>query len=135
MRGTKMRPQIAILCCLAVIGCATTPQRAVVALDMTDPLYTSEGCVQMRSIAMQHDNGTLSRAGFGMASGLLLGPFGLIPAIMADSSANDKRATINAELTRQCVTPGRVTPISTPMPDASSDKKTCTTVDGKVVCE
>ena len=43
--------------------------------------------------------------GMGAGLGLLLGPFGIPLAGVADMSQNDKRELINKEIQRRCVTP------------------------------
>ena len=47
----------------------------------------------------------LSRMGMGAGLGLLLGPFGIPLAGVADMSQNDKRELINKEIERRCVSP------------------------------
>ena len=43
--------------------------------------------------------------GMGAGLGLLLGPFGIPLAGVADMSQNDKRELINQEIERRCVSP------------------------------
>ena len=103
------RPQravvIIIAASLALGACASTPQKTISNLDERDPKYSSQECLDARNIALKYDDKTLSRMGTGVGLGLLLGPFGIPLAGIADMSQNDKRALINKEIERRCTTP------------------------------
>lgn len=94
-----------LLACLALGACASTPQKTISRLDDRDPKYSSQECLDARNIALKYDDKTLSRMGMGAGLGLLLGPFGIPLAGVADMSQNDKRELINKEIQRRCVTP------------------------------
>ena len=87
---------------LLFAGCASVPQQTISELDTTDPKYKTQACLDARNIALTYDDKVASRAGTGLALGLLLGPFGLPLAAALDSSQNGKRALINEEITRRC---------------------------------
>lgn len=118
--------KLVLLAALAVglAGCATTrPMQVVTALDDRDPRFNSEACRQAREAAMRYNDHTLSRAGFGLAAGLLLGPFGLIPSVAIDMSQANARNDLNAEIRRRCQTlPGEEAPAPavTPAPSPES---------------
>ena len=105
----KRRPHtaaVAVLSAALALGaCASTPQKRISQLDERDPKYASQECLDARNIALKYDDKTLSRMGTGVGLGLLLGPFGIPLAGVADMSQNDKRALINKEIERRCVTP------------------------------
>ena len=95
----------ALLAATALGACASTPQKTISKLDDRDPKYSSQECLDARNIALKYDDKTLSRMGTGVGLGLLLGPFGIPLAGIADMSQNDKRALINKEIERRCTTP------------------------------
>lgn len=94
-----------VLVSLAASACASTPQKTISHLDDRDPKYSSQECLDARNIALKYDDKTLSRMGMGAGLGLLLGPFGIPLAGVADMSQNEKRELINKEIQRRCVTP------------------------------
>jgi hypothetical protein len=73
-------------------------------LDERDPQYSSRECLDARNIAMQYDDKVISRMGIGLGLGLLLGPFGLPLAVMADMNQNEKREYLNKEIEKRCKT-------------------------------
>lgn len=89
---------------LVVSACASNPQQTVMTLDERDPQYTSRECLDARNIAMQYDDKVISRMGIGLGLGLLLGPFGLPLAVMADMNQNEKREYLNKEIEKRCKT-------------------------------
>ncbi len=127
-----MRTISALVLSVAVAGCAASPMQSVVQLNTEDPKYGSEDCRATRQLALQFNDHTISRAGLGLATGLLLGPIGIIPAAMADMSANERRAAVNAELIRHCVTPGWTASSNS---SASGDTRVCTPQNGQIVCQ
>jgi hypothetical protein len=108
-KGALMKKHVAALCALAMVGaCATTVRQNLAELDHTDPAYNSEACLRARDVAMQHNEHMGTRAAGGMALGLLLGPFGIPIAAMADANAAERRSMINEEVRRRCTTPAAV---------------------------
>ena len=89
---------------LSLYGCASTvtPQQAVNQLDQKTEKYESQECRSARQIALTYDDNVSGRMGLGLGLGLLLGPFGIPFAVMADSSQADKRNAVLAELKRHC---------------------------------
>jgi hypothetical protein len=99
-----MRNILIGLTVLSLVGCATTvtPQQAVNQLDQRGEKYDSQECRGARQIALTYDDNVSGRMGLGLGLGLLLGPFGIPFAVMADSSQADKRNAVLAELKKQC---------------------------------
>jgi hypothetical protein len=99
-----MKNLIVALTVLSLFGCATTvtPQQAVNQLDQKAEKYESQECRGARQIALTYDDNVSGRMGLGLGLGLLLGPFGIPFAVMADSSQADKRNAVLAELKRHC---------------------------------
>jgi hypothetical protein len=89
---------------LLLSGCAATvtPQQAVNQLDQRAEKYETQECRNSRQIALSYDDNVTGRMGLGMGLGLLLGPFGIPLAVMADSSQADKRSAVLAELKKHC---------------------------------
>ncbi len=84
-------------------GCATvTPQQAVNQLDQKAEKYETQECRSARQIALSYDDNVSGRMGLGLGLGLLLGPFGIPLAAMADASQADKRNAVLAELKKHC---------------------------------
>ena len=90
--------------CLVLAGCAQNPRKTSLELSTADPKYSSEECVYIRNRILEYNDRVGSRFAIGVASGLLLGPFGLPIAVAADVNQNNERAHLNAELERRCVT-------------------------------
>jgi hypothetical protein len=88
----------------SLVACASNPQQTVMTLDERDPQYSSRECLDARNIAMQYDDKVISRMGIGLGLGLLLGPFGIPLAIMADMNQNEKRDYLNIEIDKRCKT-------------------------------
>jgi hypothetical protein len=136
--GGFVLKQLVLLLFVPLSACATLPQSALTKLNMDDPKYNTEGCRDIRRAALGYDDKTMSRAGLGLATGLLLGPIGIIPSAMADASQNNKRSLLNEELKRQCVTEGFTTTSNTQQSvpsNAKSDLKQCKEMNGEMKCE
>lgn len=99
-----MRAATIGLAVLSLAGCASTvtPQQAVNQLDQKGDKYETQECRNARQIALSYDDNVSGRMGLGLGLGLLLGPFGLPLAVMADSSQADKRNAVLAELKKHC---------------------------------
>ena len=99
-----MRNILIGLTVLSLVGCATTvtPQQAVNQLDQRGEKYDSQECRGARQIALTYDDNVSGRMGLGLGLGLLLGPFGIPFAVMADSSQADKRNAVLSELKKHC---------------------------------
>ena len=99
-----MRAVIVGMTVLSLVGCATTvtPQQAVNQLDQKGEKYETQECRNARQIALTYDDNVSGRIGLGLGLGLLLGPFGIPFAIMADSSQADKRNAVLSELKKHC---------------------------------
>lgn len=99
-----MRLLIGSLSLALLAGCASTvtPQQAVTQLDQRGEKYETQECRNARQIALSYDDNVSGRMGLGLGLGLLLGPFGIPFAMMADSSQADKRNAVIAELKKHC---------------------------------
>jgi hypothetical protein len=98
-----MRSKLAILafsCLLA--GCVTQPANYATTLSMQDPKFESEDCKQIRVAALGYDDKVGQRAMIGMASGLILGPFGIPLAAAADANQNEQRRLFAREIHLRC---------------------------------
>ena len=85
-----------------VAGCSTTPQNYSANLSMTDPKWETQECKDIRLAAVSYNDKVGSRVAIGLASGLLLGPFGIPIAIAADASQDDVRKSFNREIHLRC---------------------------------
>ena len=109
--------KVALLAIVAAItaGCAAQPTKTVNALDSAHPNYSSAECLEARKVALQYNDNTGARIGIGIVSGLLLGPFGIPIAALADAAQNEKRKAINIEIEKHCAGVARA-----PVPAATS---------------
>jgi hypothetical protein len=118
----------------ALAGCAGTPQQSLGTLDQADPAYGSQACLDARNVALTYNNKAGTSVGVGLASGILLGPFGLIPALAFDMNRGSDRKAFNAELDRRCRTPG-FNGYVPGAPPPRSDQRRCYPVGDKIVCD
>lgn len=83
-------------------GCTSTPDKYAAQLPQDDPKYNTQECKDIRLKALEFDNKTGSRAAIGLASGLLLGPFGLPIAIASDAEREEARKIFAREVHMRC---------------------------------
>ncbi len=104
MKISFMRSATVLTLASLAAGCATTmsPQQAVGQLDQRGEKYSTQECQAARQIALSYDDNVSGRMGIGLGLGLLLGPFGLPFAFMADSSQAEKRNAVLGELKKHC---------------------------------
>lgn len=104
MSKTSVRLVCSFAALAVLTGCATTvtPQEAASQLDQRGEKYGTQECVQARQIALNYDDNVTGRMGIGLGLGLLLGPFGIPLAVMADKSQADKRNAVLGELRKHC---------------------------------
>lgn len=94
---------ILALAIVAVLSsCTATPDKYAASLPTSDPKYNTQECKDIRLQALNFDNKTGSRAAIGLASGLLLGPFGLPIAVAADAEREDARKMFAREVHMRC---------------------------------
>lgn len=102
-----MKAAILLLFAMTLCGCAaSTPQKTVSTLSMSDPKFNSPECSDIRARAVSYDDKVAERAMTGMALGLFLGPFGLPMAAATDKAQDDQRRGYNREITLRCITGG-----------------------------
>ena len=105
IRRISMKAIVVAISALSLVGCATvtvTPQQAVNQLDQRSERYDTQECRNARQIALTYDDNVTGRMGLGLGLGLLLGPFGIPLAAMADASQADKRNAVLGELKKHC---------------------------------
>lgn len=85
-----------------ISSCAPKPQIYAESLALTDPKYNSPDCKEIRLKALGYDDKVGQRAAIGLASGLLLGPFGIPIAVAVDSSQNEERRVFAREVHLRC---------------------------------
>jgi len=90
-------------------ACTTTPADYATTLSVKDPKWESPACQQIRLSALHFDDKVGERMAVGMASGLLLGPFGLPIAAAADANQEERRRLFAREMHLRCS--------SLPLPD------------------
>lgn len=93
---------VALLSAMALAGCTTTPANYATTLSQQDPKWNSPDCKQIRLAALGYDDKTGERMAIGMASGLLLGPFGLPIAAAADANQEQQRKLFAREVHMRC---------------------------------
>jgi len=102
---------------LAVLaaGCSPKPANYASTLATTDPKWESDECRDIRLAALSYDDKTGQRLAIGLASGLLLGPFGIPIAAAADADQDEQRRMFSRELHMRCS--------SLPLPDSLKTQK------------
>jgi hypothetical protein len=87
-------------------GCASRPQATLTTLNTADPKFNTPACLDIRARALGYDDKVGERLAIGLASGLLLGPFGIPIAAAADARQDEERRVFNREITLRCMTGG-----------------------------
>lgn len=104
---------------LVCAGCsvAAKPQTTIHTISPADPKFSSPECLDIRNRALVYDDKVGERAVIGIASGLLLGVFGLPIAAAADAAQNQEREAFNREIELRCMTnPPKREPPPAPAP-------------------
>lgn len=98
-----MRKRLAMLAAALILaGCASKPANYATTLSTQDPKWNSPECQQIRLAALNYDDKVGQRMAIGIASGLLLGPFGLPIAAAADAEQNEQRKLFSREVHMRC---------------------------------
>ncbi|MVA33667.1 hypothetical protein [Agrobacterium vitis] len=98
-----MRKTICVLAALgALAGCTATPDRYAASLSNKDPKWETAECKEIRLKALEFDNKVGSRVAIGLATGLLLGPFGLPIAAASDAEREQARKMFAREIHLRC---------------------------------
>lgn len=71
-------------------------------LSINDPKWETESCREIRLAALNYDDKVGERVAIGLASGLLLGPFGIPIAAAADMEREDARKMFAREMHLRC---------------------------------
>ncbi|MER9596674.1 MULTISPECIES: hypothetical protein [unclassified Mesorhizobium] len=98
----KVHLTTAIVAVVALAGCTTTPADYATTLSQQDPKWDSPDCKQIRLAALGYDDKVGERMAIGVASGLLLGPFGLPLAASADANQEKQRKLFAREMHMRC---------------------------------
>jgi hypothetical protein len=101
--GGKMKKAFIIVGTIALVSsCTATPDKYAASLPQNDPKYNTQECKDIRLQALSFDNKTGSRMAIGLASGLLLGPFGLPIAAASDAEREEARKLFAREIHMRC---------------------------------
>lgn len=101
--GGKMKKAFSVFVLVSLIsGCTATPDKYAASLPQNDPKYNTQECKDIRLQALSFDNKTGSRMAIGLASGLLLGPFGLPIAAASDAEREEARKLFAREIHMRC---------------------------------
>ena len=87
---------------LAVCGCVSQPANYATTLSTQDPKWESDECKEIRLAALNYDDKVGQRMAIGLATGLLLGPFGIPLAAAADANQNEQRRLFAREMHLRC---------------------------------
>jgi hypothetical protein len=99
---SKKKPYLFVPIVAMIAACAAKPQQFTGQLDHSDPKYKSKDCSDIRLKALEYDDKVGSRVAIGLATGLLLGPFGIPIAAAADANQNAEREAWNREIHLRC---------------------------------
>ena len=103
--GDFMRKHVFIitpLCLGLLAACASSPDKYAASLPQQDPKWNTAECKEIRLKALEFDHKIGQRVAIGLASGLLLGPFGLPIAAASDAERNEARRMFNREIHIRC---------------------------------
>lgn len=101
--GEFMRKTSAFLLSLALLsGCTSTPDKYAASLSTKDPKWDTPDCREIRLKALEFDNKVGSRVAIGLATGLLLGPFGIPIAAASDAEREEARRMFAREIHLRC---------------------------------
>ena len=82
-----MRKLVSLMMVAGVLaGCTSTPDKYAASLSTKDPKWDTADCREIRLKALEFDNKVGSRVAIGLASGLLLGPFGVLRRMLPSMS-------------------------------------------------
>jgi len=89
-------------CLLAamIAGCASPPADYAAQLSRQDPKWRSPECQQIRAAAVNYQAG--EKKTIGVATGMLLGPYGVGIALAGKDNRDKKRALFNREMHLRC---------------------------------
>lgn len=90
------------LAVLPIAGCVSQPANYATTLSTQDPKWETPECREIRLAALNYDDKVGQRMAIGLASGLLLGPFGLPLAAAADANQNEQRRLFAREMHMRC---------------------------------
>lgn len=94
---------MALLAAVSMLaGCTMQPDKYAGTLAITDPKWNSQECKDVRLAALSYNDKVGGRIAIGLASGILLGPFGLPIAIAADANQEEKRKAFTREVHLRC---------------------------------
>jgi len=91
-----------VVATVLLASCSPKPAMYAEQLSTQDPKWESEDCKQIRLAALTFDDKVGQRMAIGIASGLLLGPFGLPIAAAADANQDEQRRIFARELHLRC---------------------------------
>lgn len=100
--GNILRLYVCFGALVFLVGCTPTPAKYAASLPEDDPKWNTQECKDIRLQALNFDNKVGSRVAIGLASGLLLGPFGLPIAAAADGEREDARRDYAREVHVRC---------------------------------
>jgi hypothetical protein len=83
-------------------GCSPKPALYAETLPANDPKFNSPACEEIRLAALSYDDKVGQRVAIGLASGLLLGPFGIPIAAAADANQDEQRRLFSREVHMRC---------------------------------
>ena len=81
-------------------GCASSPANYAATLSQRDPKWFSPECQQIRAAAVNYEAG--EKKTIGVATGMLLGPYGVGIALAGKDHRDKQRLLFNRELHEKC---------------------------------